>query len=159
MSQSQLLDYAQTCLLLVLRLSLIPILVATVIGILVSLLQALTQIQEQTLGFAVKLIAEKYFNGLVSLSRGEREGTPKKPSPDMVYAVMRELDADPATTLFVGDSDVDFDTAVNADLDACLVDWGFRDRDLLESRLKSRPADRRGTVVSTAEELLRFILS
>ena len=48
---------ALTCFLLVLRLSLIPIAVATVIGILVSLLQALTQIQEQTLGFAVKLIA------------------------------------------------------------------------------------------------------
>ena len=57
MSHAQLLDYAQTCLLIVLRLSLIPILVATVIGILVSLLQALTQIQEQTLGFAVKLVA------------------------------------------------------------------------------------------------------
>lgn len=57
MAQAQLLDYAQKCLILVLKLSLIPILVATVIGILVSLLQALTQIQEQTLGFAVKLIA------------------------------------------------------------------------------------------------------
>ena len=57
MSQSQILDYAQTCLILVLRLSLIPIIVATVIGILVSLLQALSQIPEQTLGFAVKLIA------------------------------------------------------------------------------------------------------
>ena len=57
MSQAQILDYAQMCLLLVLRLSLIPIVVATVIGVLVSLLQALTQIQEQTLGFAVKLIA------------------------------------------------------------------------------------------------------
>ncbi len=57
MSQAQILDYAKMCLVLVLRLSLIPIAVATVIGILVSLLQALTQIQEQTLGFAVKLIA------------------------------------------------------------------------------------------------------
>lgn len=57
MHQAQLLDYAQKCLILVLKLSLIPILVATVIGVLVSLLQALTQIQEQTLGFAVKLIA------------------------------------------------------------------------------------------------------
>ena len=57
MSEAQLLDYAQTCLVMVLRLSLLPILVATVIGILVSLLQALTQIQELTLGFAVKLIA------------------------------------------------------------------------------------------------------
>ena len=57
MSQADILDYAKTCLLIVLRLSLVPILVATVIGVLVSLLQALTQIQEQTLGFAVKLIA------------------------------------------------------------------------------------------------------
>ena len=57
MSQAQILDYAQMCLMLVLRLSLLPITVATVIGRIVSLLQALTQIQEQTLGFAVKLIA------------------------------------------------------------------------------------------------------
>lgn len=57
MNQAQILDYAQMCLIIILRLSLIPITVATVIGLLVSLLQALTQIQEQTLGFAVKLIA------------------------------------------------------------------------------------------------------
>ena len=57
MSHAQILDYAKMCLVIVLTLSLIPIAVATVIGILVSLLQALTQIQEQTLGFAVKLIA------------------------------------------------------------------------------------------------------
>jgi type III secretion HrpO family protein len=57
MNQADLLNYAQQCLILVLRLSLVPIIVATVIGIIVSLLQALTQIQEQTLGFAVKLIA------------------------------------------------------------------------------------------------------
>ena len=57
MGQAQILDYAQRCLILILQLSLIPICVATVIGILVSLLQALTQIQEQTLGFAIKLIA------------------------------------------------------------------------------------------------------
>jgi len=57
MDQAQILDYAQKCLIIVLRLSLIPIIVATVLGLIVSLLQALTQIQEQTLGFAIKLIA------------------------------------------------------------------------------------------------------
>ncbi len=57
MTHAEIVDYAKMCMLLVLRLSLVPIIVATVIGILVSLLQALTQIQEQTLGFAVKLIA------------------------------------------------------------------------------------------------------
>lgn len=44
-------------LMLVLWLSLPPILVASVVGTLFSLVQALTQIQEQTLSFAVKLIA------------------------------------------------------------------------------------------------------
>ena len=56
MNSAQLLDYAQTCLILVLKLSMIPIVVATVVGLLVSILQALTQVQEQTLGFAVKLV-------------------------------------------------------------------------------------------------------
>lgn len=42
---------------LVLLLSLPPIIVASVVGIIVSLLQALTQVQEQTLPFAIKLIA------------------------------------------------------------------------------------------------------
>ena len=43
--------------LLVMFLSLPPIVVASVVGIVVSLLQALTQIQEQTLSFGIKLIA------------------------------------------------------------------------------------------------------
>ena len=57
MQHAEILQYAQQCLILILKLSMIPIVVATVLGLLVSLLQALTQIQEQTLGFAVKLIA------------------------------------------------------------------------------------------------------
>ena len=44
-------------LMLTLWLSLPPILVASVVGTLFSLVQALTQIQEQTLSFAIKLIA------------------------------------------------------------------------------------------------------
>ncbi len=57
MNQAELLNYAQQCLIIIVQLSMLPIVVATVIGVIVSLLQALTQIQEQTLGFAVKLIA------------------------------------------------------------------------------------------------------
>jgi len=51
-----LVSYVSKALLLVLWLSLPPIIVASIMGVLVSLLQALTQIQEQTLSFAVKLI-------------------------------------------------------------------------------------------------------
>lgn len=42
---------------LVMVLSMPPIVAASVVGILISLLQALTQLQEQTVAFAVKLIA------------------------------------------------------------------------------------------------------
>jgi type III secretion protein S len=57
MDPSTALDQLTTTMILVMWLSMPPILVATVVGVIVSLLQALTQIQEQTLSFAVKLIA------------------------------------------------------------------------------------------------------
>jgi type III secretion protein S len=49
--------YAAQALYLVLMLSLPPIVVASVVGLLLSLFQAITQLQEQTLSFGVKLIA------------------------------------------------------------------------------------------------------
>ena len=50
MNEAMIIHHAGTAMLLVLLLSMPPIIVATVVGVLVSLLQALTQIQEQTLG-------------------------------------------------------------------------------------------------------------
>lgn len=57
MNEAVIIDYTVKAMLLVLLLSMPPILVATLFGVGVSLLQALTQVQEQTLGFAVKLVA------------------------------------------------------------------------------------------------------
>jgi type III secretion protein S len=57
MSHQTIVDFSVNAAMLMLLLSMLPIIVATVIGLIVSLLQALTQIQEQTLSFAVKLIA------------------------------------------------------------------------------------------------------
>ena len=50
-------SYAAQALMLVMQLSLPPIMVASVVGIVFSLLQAITQLQEQTLSFGVKLVA------------------------------------------------------------------------------------------------------
>ena len=57
MSSPNLVSFLSQALYLVLWLSLPPIIVASVVGTLFSLFQALTQIQEQTLSFAIKLIA------------------------------------------------------------------------------------------------------
>ncbi len=56
MSELQILAITQEALLLVLILSLPPIVVAALLGVIVSLIQAVTQVQESTLSYAVKLL-------------------------------------------------------------------------------------------------------
>ncbi len=57
MNSAELVGYLTKAMYLTLWLSLPPIIVASVVGTLFSLFQALTQIQEQTLSFAIKLVA------------------------------------------------------------------------------------------------------
>lgn len=57
MTEADIIQYSAQALLLILILSLPPIIAASLVGTLVSLIQALTQIQEQTLSFTLKLIA------------------------------------------------------------------------------------------------------
>lgn len=72
----------------------------------------------------VSLCAE-FFPGIPA--RGERPECPRKPAPDMLYAVMKELGVD--TCIYVGDSDVDVQTAHNAGVKCLSVLWGFRDEE------------------------------
>ena len=76
-------------------------------------------------------IVEHYFPGAFALVRGKVRGVPVKPDPTGVRQLLVELEADPARTLFVGDSSVDMETAHNAGLTACGVTWGFRSRESL----------------------------
>jgi len=50
-------DIGNAALMLVLMLSAIPVVVATTVGLLVGLLQTVTQLQEQTLPFGAKMLA------------------------------------------------------------------------------------------------------
>lgn len=57
---------------LILLLSALPILVATLIGLLVGLFQTVTQLQEQTLPFGIKLLAISIFFFLTSSWYGDK---------------------------------------------------------------------------------------
>ena len=78
--------------------------------------------------FAVQTLHRRFFAGRIALSAGEREGLRRKPAPDMVELVISLLGADRGKTVYVGDSEVDAQTARNSGLPCILVDWGFRDR-------------------------------
>ena len=81
---------------------------------------------------AVKELCKKYFVDLIDIAIGQADDVPKKPAPDGVFKVMRELGADKLSTIYVGDSDVDVATAKNANLPCIGVTWGFRDREYLK---------------------------
>ncbi|MDO4865162.1 MAG: HAD-IA family hydrolase [Clostridia bacterium] len=80
---------------------------------------------------AVRLLCEAHFPGLIDFALGEREGIPKKPAPDGVRLIQRELDADSTRTLYVGDGDTDLLTAKNAGISGAWVSWGYRHLDEL----------------------------
>ncbi len=62
---------------------------------------------------------------------GQRENIPVKPHPQIVEDILTLAHETPAHTLYVGDSDVDMQTAQNAGVRACAVTWGFRSREVL----------------------------
>lgn len=101
---------------------------------------------------AVKELADYYFQNLIATAIGNKQGVCPKPAPDTVFEAMKLLSSRKEETLYVGDSQVDMQTAVNAGIPCVLVDWGFRDRDELE-KLGAL------AVIHTPEELINILKS
>lgn len=82
--------------------------------------------------FAVQGLMLKYFPEVFHFAVGEKEGVRRKPCPDSVFAAMKFLKADKEKTIYIGDSDVDIETARNSGIPCIAVTWGFRDKEVLE---------------------------
>lgn len=80
---------------------------------------------------AVGELCRYYYPGLFDAAVGEREGVRRKPAPDAVFQVLKELAVPADRAVYIGDSDVDVQTAKNAGLPVISVTWGFRDEDFL----------------------------
>jgi len=100
---------------------------------------------------AVQILCERYFPNLFDCAVGEKEGIAKKPAPDSVNEILRQLGGPQHEAGYIGDSDVDFETARNAGLDFIGVDWGFRGKDFLRTCGAEK-------IAMNTEDVLRFIL-
>jgi len=69
--------------------------------------------------------------GCFDFAVGEREQILKKPAPDSVNEVLQKLQIDRRQAVYIGDSDVDIQTAKNAAMDGIFVEWGFRSKEFL----------------------------
>lgn len=109
-----------------------------------------------------KLVAHFFPEIEVAIGEHEAEGIRKKPAPDTVYEALRQLNAlsplpgytawqaermSECPAVYVGDSDVDIQTARNSGLPCISVLWGFRDQQFLKENGAT-------TFVATPQELL-----
>ena len=72
-----------------------------------------------------------YFPDLFDYSVGEKENVRKKPAPDSVNEVLRVLNVALQDSVYIGDSEVDIQTAKNAKMDCISVSYGFREKQYL----------------------------
>ena len=100
---------------------------------------------------ATKPMCRHYFGDEV-YALGQQEHIPKKPAPDMVFAAMQAIGAD--TCVYVGDSEVDVQTAQNAGVPCLSVLWGFRDRACLEKHGANHFCDDPKQLLSCLKEII-----
>ena len=99
---------------------------------------------------AARALMPVYFDGLMDVCVGELEGRPRKPDAGMVKAALDALGVGPEETVYVGDSDVDVQTAANGDCACIAVTWGYRSTEELRKAGACRFA-------GDPEELYRLI--
>lgn len=99
---------------------------------------------------AVKSLCKKFFTGLFDVEIGEKENIAKKPEPDEVNEVLKILNIDRTKSIYIGDSEVDIQTAQNSKMKSIIVDWGFRDRKFLYEHGAK-------VIVSNPSEILNII--
>ena len=116
----------------------------------------------QAKGLRMAVASNKYQEATVKLVKhyfpmidfvevlGQREGINVKPDPTIVFDILQKAGVSKEETLYVGDSGVDMQTAINAGVDAIGVTWGFRPRTELED---FHPMG----LIDKAEELLGFV--
>ncbi len=100
--------------------------------------------------FAVKELNESYFKEFGMVAIGEREGVARKPAPDTVFEALSALHVSVSQAVYVGDSEVDVQTARAAGVPCISVLWGFRGREILTE-------SGAGHFAENTDELLKLI--
>ena len=97
-------------------------------------------------------IINKEYPGLFDIIQGSYLDHPKKPDPYLINKIIKENNIDRDNCLYIGDTNVDKESATNAGLPYLLVNYGYRTKEELE---KMCPND---TTLSSVNELYNQLL-
>jgi len=81
---------------------------------------------------ATKELTQKYFGDYIKVAIGQSADIASKPAPDTVFQALEELGVSPDKALYVGDMEIDIETARNSGTVSVAVTWGYRAREFLE---------------------------
>lgn len=107
----------------------------------VGILELMQELQQKNIKMSVvsnkfdagvKELAKNLFNGYLPVAIGESETVMPKPNPSGVWYALELMGAKKEESAYIGDSEVDFETAKNSGLTFIAVTWGFRPRSLHE---------------------------
>ncbi|MCH5172312.1 MAG: HAD family hydrolase [Erysipelotrichales bacterium] len=80
---------------------------------------------------ATKAMQQKFFPGLIDVAVGTKDFSKTKPNPETTLEVIKYLNVQKSDCVFVGDSEVDIETAKNASINCISVSWGFKNVEFL----------------------------
>lgn len=80
---------------------------------------------------ATEELCRYFFSDYIKVAIGESDKIRKKPAPDTVNEALKLLEAERDNAVYIGDSEVDIQTARNSSMPCISVLWGFRDKDFL----------------------------
>ena len=103
--------------------------------------------------FAVKALSRDYFGNRMQAAIGDDPSRRRKPAPDSVLEAMRQMGVTREETVYIGDSDVDVETARNAGVACCAVSWGFRSVESLKEAGAERIAANPQALLAMLEAL------
>ncbi len=99
---------------------------------------------------STKKLVRSFFGAWIWVAVGETPLIRRKPEPDCVEAALKELMSEPWESVYIGDSEVDIETARKAGLPCISAAWGFRTREQLEKAGAS-------CIVDTPAEILKYV--
>ena len=106
---------------------------------------------------AVKTLCKKYFDEYIDIAIGEGNGINKKPDPKGVLKAIKELDSTKDKSIYIGDSEVDIQTAENVGIPCISVLWGFKDKEFLINNNAKIFAEKPKDIIEIIEKKLYLI--
>lgn len=99
---------------------------------------------------AAQELVNSFFGNQFNVIIGEQAHLKRKPDPDMCLEALRQLNSQPERTIYIGDSEVDIQTAQNIGVFNVICSWGFRTK---EELLKTGSVN----IIDEPTELLKFL--